>query len=591
MILFMGKLLNYFYILFFLFCSFLMGSAYAADDEVAGGVTQTTREDLQADSTFTIRSGGTLEADLNNIVRGYIDDAGNEIDNATVVVESGGIIKGKSNAIMGRELSGLTVINSGTIEATSSKAIQLQDAQGATITNKSGGIIFARTNAIVQQEASGGEDATGTTINNAGTIYGVDNRAIYFYDGATNATVTNESGGILYNESTEATVQIDTNSTLVNSGTIDNRNSPSNAGIAIVGNDNTVTLKDGSILVGTIDGGSTTGNTLKFQHGMGQGYYYKTSGDFTLQDLDGNQVVKGSAGSVGQGASETLDELLSYKSINLRNFFSKYNKLDNQDAWGETYVSNLKRDAHTSNLALEYDLTNFGVNLINKIDNANFVIAFEGGRQDFVKDHKIDYQNISAGIYLPQKDNPYLNLDLFILGGITLKDGERTILTNTTTSGKLTIDSDYETYEIHTGIKKNNSSSIPDFGFAASYSMTPSYDESKYFSWTDRHIGNLSVFFEDDYNLINNKDSKLFLGWTLDIRKMMGDKKQVYSINGTSATYKQHNDLTNEISLIANMGYEKKFSDKSKILFSLDAKNTNRYTKSLGANISFKSKF
>jgi len=567
-----------------------MGSAYAADDEVAGGVTQTTREDLQADSTFTIRSGGTLEADLNNIVRGYIA-AGNEIDNATVVVESGGIIKGKSNAIMGRELSGLTVINSGTIEATSSKAIQLQDAQGATITNKSGGIIFARTNAIVQQEASGGEDATGTTINNAGTIYGVDNRAIYFYDGATNATVTNESGGILYNESTEATVQIDTNSTLVNSGTIDNRNSPSNAGIAIVGNDNTVTLKDGSILVGTIDGGSTTGNTLKFQHGMGQGYYYKTSGDFTLQDLDGNQVVKGSAGSVGQGASETLDELLSYKSINLRNFFSKYNKLDNQDAWGETYVSNLKRDAHTSNLALEYDLTNFGVNLINKIDNANFVIAFEGGRQDFVKDHKIDYQNISAGIYLLQKDNPYLNLDLFILGGITLKDGERTILTNTTTSGKLTIDSDYETYEIHTGIKKNNSSSIPDFGFAASYSMTPSYDESKYFSWTDRHIGNLSVFFEDDYNLINNKDSKLFLGWTLDIRKMMGDKKQVYSINGTSATYKQHNDLTNEISLIANMGYEKKFSDKSKILFSLDAKNTNRYTKSLGANISFKSKF
>ena len=590
MILFMGKLLNYFYILFFLFCSFLMGSAYAADDEVAGGVTQTTREDLQADSTFTIRSGGTLEADLNYIVRG-IDDAGNEIDNATVVVESGGIIKGKSNAIMGKELSGLTVINSGTIEATSSKAIQLQDAQGATITNKSGGIIFARTNAIVQQEASGGEDATGTTINNAGTIYGVDNRAIYFYDGATNATVTNESGGILYNESTEATVQIDTNSTLVNSGTIDNRNSPSNAGIAIVGNDNTVTLKDGSILVGTIDGGSTTGNTLKFQHGMGQGYYYKTSGDFTLQDLDGNQVVKGSAGSVGQGASETLDELLSYKSINLRNFFSKYNKLDNQDAWGETYVSNLKRDAHTSNLALEYDLTNFGVNLINKTDNANFVIAFEGGRQDFVKDHKIDYQNISAGIYLPQKDNPYFNLDLFILGGVTLKDGERTILTNTTTSGKLTIDSDYETYEIHTGIKKNNSSSIPDFGFAASYSMTPSYDESKYFSWTDRHVGNLSIFFEDDYNLINNKDSKLFLGWTLDIRKMMGDKKQVYSINGTSATYKQHNDLTNEISLIANMGYEKKFSDKSKILFSLDAKNTNRYTKSLGANISFKSKF
>ena len=435
-----------------------------------------------------------------------------------------------------------------------------------------------------------GQAATGVNIANNGTIYSDNGRALTFFKTST-ATVTNNSSGHIYNSNTYAAIKLDGSSTLTNSGKIENKNSPDNNSIVLEGNDNTITLKDKSILVGTINAGSTTGNTLKFQHGMGQGYYYKTSGNFTLQDLDGNQVVKGSAGSVGQGASETLDELLSYKSINLRNFFSKYNKLDNQDAWGETYVSNLKRDAHTSNLALEYDLTNFGVNLINKIDNANFVIAFEGGRQDFVKDHKIDYQNISAGVYLPQKDNPYFNLDLFILGGVTLKDGERTILTNTTTSGKLTIDSDYETYEIHTGIKKNNSSSIPDFGFAASYSMTPNYDESKYFSWTDRHVGNLSVFFEDDYNLINNKDSKLFLGWTLDIRKMMGDKKQVYSINGTSATYKQHNDLTNEISLIANMGYEKKFSDKSKILFSLDAKNTNRYTKSLGANISFKSKF
>ena len=202
---------------------------YAADVEISG--TQATREDLQASSTLTI--SGTLDGDLNNIVRGYIA-AGNEIDSATVVVESGGTIQGKSNAIMGRETDSLTVINSGTIEATSSKAIQLLDAQNATITNKSGGTIFANTNAIVQQSA-GTEDAENTTITNAGTIYSVNDRAIYFYDGATNATLTNESGGIIYNTASDATVQIDTSSTLVNSGTIDNRNSPSNIGIAIVG--------------------------------------------------------------------------------------------------------------------------------------------------------------------------------------------------------------------------------------------------------------------------------------------------------------------------------------------------------------------
>ena len=568
------------FISIFIFLIFLgINKTFAVDN--VPSVSQTAKVTIASNSdTLTINSGITL-GNLSTQQRADI----NEKDDVSVTVNSGGSILSLHNAVQGDDSDDLTVTNTGTIRAAGSKAINLKDTAGSTITNNLGGIIRSGAG-----DSISGEAATGVNIANNGTIYSDSERALNFFSTST-ATVTNNSSGHIYNSNTNEAIKLDGSSTLTNSGKIENKNSASNNSILIVGNNNTITLKDKGILVGTIDGGSTTGNTLKFQHGMGQGYYYKTSGDFTLQDLDGNQVVKGSAGSVGQGASETLDELLSYKSINLRNFFSKYNKLDDQDVWGETYVSNLKRDAHTSNLALEYDLTNFGVNLINKIDNANFVIAFEGGRQDFVKDHKIDYQNISAGIYLPQKDNPYFNLDLFILGGITLKDGERTILTNTTTSGKLTIDSDYETYEIHTGIKKNNSSSIPDFGFAASYSMTPSYDESKYFSWTDRHVGNLSIFFEDDYNLINNKDSKLFLGWTLDMRKMMGDKKQVYSINGTSATYEQHNNLTNEISLIANMGYEKKFSDKSKILFSLDAKNTNRYTKSLGANVSFKSKF
>ena len=573
----MNKLPLFFFLLFLIFSK--INKTFAEDN--APSSSQEGKITIGANSdTITINSGITLGS-LTTQNRADI----NEKNDVSVIVNSGGSILSLHNAVQGDDSDDLTVTNSGTIRAAGSKAINLKDTADSAITNNLGGIIRAGTG-----DSISGEAATGSTITNNGTIYSDDERAINFFSTST-AIVTNNSSGHIYNSNTNETIKLDGGSTLTNSGKIENKNSSSNNSIRLVGNDNTIILKDKSILVGTIDAGSTTGNTLKFQHGVGQTYYYKTSGDFALQDLDGNQVVKGSAGSVGQGASETLDELLSYKSMNLRNFFNRFNKVEDKEAWGETYVSNLKRDAHTSNLALEYDLTNFGVNLINQIENANFVIAFEGGSQNFVKDHKIDYQNISAGIYLPQKDNPYFNLDLFILGGVTLKDGERTILTNTTTSGKLTIDSDYETYEIHTGIKKNNSSSIPDFGFAASYSITPSYDESKYFSWADRHIGNLSVFFEDDYNLINNKDSKLFLGWTLDMRKMMGDKKQVYSINGTSATYKQQNDLTNEISLIANMGYEKKLSDKSKILFSLDAKNTNRYTKSVGANVSFKSKF
>ena len=68
----------------------------------------------------------------------------------------------------------------------------------------------------------------------------------------------------------------------------------------------------------------------------------------------------------------------------------------------------------------------------------------------------------------------------------------------------------------------------------------------------------MSVFFSDKYNFINNDNNYLNLGWLLDFRNSIGDKSQVYSINGTSATYKQDNALTREISLVATLGYEKK---------------------------------
>ena len=568
-----------FLLLIFLFFS-KINKTFAVDN--VPGSSQTAKVTIASNSdTLTINSGITL-GNLTTQNRADI----NEKNDVSVIVNSGGSILSLNNAVQGDDSDDLTVNNSGTIRAAGSKAINLKDTADSIITNNLGGVIRSGAGDTIS-----GEAATGGTITNSGTIYSDDQRAINLFSTSTTTTVTNNSSGHIYNSNTNEAIKLDGSSTLTNSGKIENKNSPTNNSILLVGNDNTIILKDKSILIGTIDAGSTTGNTLKFQHGMGQGYYYKTSGDFVLQDLDGNQVVKGSAGSVGQGSTETLDELLSYKSMSLRNFFNKFNKAENKESWGETYVSNLKRDSHTSNLALGYDLTNYGVNLINQIENANFVIAFEGGSQKFVKDHEIDYQNISAGIYLPQKDNPYLDLDLFILGGITLKDGKRTILTNTTTSGKLEILSNYETYEIHTGIKRNNSSAIPDLGLSASYSITPNYDESDYFSWDDRHIGNVSIFFSDDYYLIKNKDSKMFLGWTLDMRSMIGDNKQVYSINGTSATYKQHNDLTSEISLLANMGYEKNFSEKNSISFSLEAKDTNQYAKSVGANISLSSKF
>ncbi len=580
-----------FFFLLNIFNTAISDSVTVSSDKNQSSDTSVQQNIDTDDVTLTVSGNAQVDDDAKAVAI----DAG--VSGAAVIVESGSTITTTSldNGIIADNTTLLDVTNSGTISANRHKAIDIYRSTNSSITNNAGATISSVGNTI-RTGGTSGDPSTGYTITNSGKIFttstGTKSSVFFGNENSSGGTIINNSGAEIYSGGNVATIRVGGTTSIKNSGSIKNNTSVDDNVIELLGSNNTVTLEKGSILVGKISSASgTSGNTLKLDLGAGQGYFYETDGDLILEDLDGNQVVKGSAGSVGQGGSETLDELLSYKSMNIRKFFSKYNKLDDIDAWGETYVSNLTRDAHTNNLALEYDLLNFGVNLINRMENASFVIAFEGGIQDFTKDHKIDYKNITTGVYLPQKNNSYLNLDLFILGGITLKEAEKTILTNTTSSGKLKINSDYETYEIHTGIKRNNLSLVPDFGITASYSITPNYDETKYFSWKDRHVGNLSIFFSDDYKFFNNKDSKLSLGWILDVRDMIGDEKQVYSINGTSATYKQNNDLTNEISLLANLAYEKIFSKNSTISFSLEAKDTNQYAKSIGANISINKKF
>ena len=294
-----------FYIFFFIIFIIFLKSANSADVTISSGTT-TDQQTLQANSTLTIKSGAALsESSTDRIVKGYNP----EIDNATVVVEENATIEGRANTIFVRETSGFTLINSGSIIGNGSKAINLRSAQNATITNNKGATISGTSNTIVHQaggDDSGAEEATGLTITNSGTIKAEgasSQRAIYIYQSggnlATDATITNSSTGNIYNTQNYATISIDTSSSLTNSGRIENRFSPTSKSIHVVGDNNTITLKDSGIVIGLIDSDGS-GNKLKFQHGVGQSYYYKTEGTFTLEDLDGNQVVKGSAGQLGK---------------------------------------------------------------------------------------------------------------------------------------------------------------------------------------------------------------------------------------------------------------------------------------------------
>ena len=573
-------------ILFFFSCLFLSQIVLADSATLNNGGTTNSQQAIDGNGEFlTVTNNSTLNT-------GATKPANITGDTVSVTVDSGSTITSNKISIFADDTSDLTISNSGTISASGIVAIDVKGTTDASITNNSGGQISSTRNTI-RISKSDSNNTTGMTITNSGTIEATTDGSAIFASGSTaTATVTNNSSGIMTNsDSSNATVRVGASSSVTNSGTI--KNDVGNDAIKLYGNNSTITLKDRGIIVGKLDATARTGSTLKINHGIGQSYFYETEGDFTLKDLDGNQVVKGSAGSVGQGGSETLDELLSYKSLNIRQFLNRYKDLENlpnNNGWGEVYTSFLNREGHASNLALEYDLINVGANLISPLENSDFILAFEAGTQDFKKDHKITYQNISAGLNLP--NNKYLlNLDSFILGGVTLKEGKRTILTNTTSSGKLDIDSNYQTFELHSGVTKNNPKLIPNLGLAGSFSITPSYDESHYFSWRNRKVGNISLFFSDKYNFIDNSESNFNLGWTLDFRSLVGKKSQVYSINGTSATYKQDNALTREISLITNLGYEKKITDNGKFTLGLTAKNTNQSVKSLNGNFGFKINF
>jgi|TARA_Y100000294_G_scaffold108897_1_gene101027 hypothetical protein len=331
---------------------------------------------------------------------------------------------------------------------------------------------------------------------------------------------------------------------------------------------------------------------LKFNHGVGQGYFYETEGNFTLEDLDGNQVVKGSAGSVGQGGNENIDELLGYKSLNIRKSLDKFLKSEgfknNKTEWQGIQATSLERKENTKNLALGYEFYSLGVNIMRPSENENVIASFEYSEQDFQKDHIITRYNLLFGLHYNESEINKFKNNSFILAGAALNEGERKILTNTTSSGTLNISDKYESFEIHTGKKFQNKSLLPNLGTNLSYSYTPAHSESKYYFWDEKHVANFSLDLSDEFSIENKKSkSKFGIGWILDYRTLITDSKTEYSVNGTKATYKQDNELTKEMTLSVNINYEKKFYKSGRILISIDGKSTTQDVNSIGANISF----
>jgi hypothetical protein len=597
-----------------------MGSAYAelitGTTNAANTVSSNTvvQKKFNADGTsLTITDSATLSLGAQQTV--HI----NAKDNGIVTIESGSSITSTaSNAIQGKDQSGLTITNSGTISAGSSKAINLLNAQSSSVTNNSGGIIKSNTNTITFTENSGTGNIV--TINNSGEIYAeavssgtTSNNAIKSENDTDNVTIINNSGGHIHNNNSantvlrSATVYISSVSTgtLTNSGTIENKAGVDNYALGIAESGVTVTLRDKGKVIGKINVAGT-GHTIKLQHGAGQAYFYDIdgAGTYDLEDLDGNPVVKGSAGSIGQGGNEMLDETLSYKSLNMRKSLIRFKKSEaylNQDEWGEFFTTFNKRKENKSTLRLGSKTASVGANIIEPIsENKNFIVSVETGSLNISQDHNINKVGFLTGLHFNEVEIFNINPDLFILGGANYNKSDRNILTNTTTTGELNITDSYENYEFLIGAKTNLESLFPDLSLNNlspdislnfGYSYTPSHEESEYFKWEDKDIYNGSIALSDEHEIIKNEKTNFYFSWIADARSVLDENAQVFYVNGVKGSYSQKNDLKKELSLSAGLNYEYKFSKNDIFLMSLDGLQTSQDTSGLQANLSYISKF
>ena len=568
---------------------------------------ETAQQVYNADDTsLTITNSATLSRS------GQAPVNINEKGNATLTINAGSSITATShNTVQGKDQTGLTVTNSGTISSGGSKAINLLNAQNSTVTNNAGGIIKSNTNTITLTEVSG--TGNNVTINNSGQIFAeavssgeTNNNAIKSEDDTNNMTLINNIGGHIYNNNSSATalqqatvfIAAEDTATLTNSGTIENKAGPENYAIRIAGSGVTVTLKDSGKVIGKINV-ADSGHTIKLQHGAGQGYYYDIDGNgtYTLQDLDGNPVVKGSAGSVGQGGNEMIDEELGYKSLGVRSSLVRYKKSDEysqrEKGWGEITTSFLKRDGDKSTLALDNKKIGIGANIFEPIsDNKTLIFSFETSLQNISKNHDIDKFSFLTGVNFDKiKISDEIYSEIYFLGGASFNKSDRNILTNTTSSGLLDISDEYMSYEVLFGNKVIFNNLLPDLSFNFGYSHTPSHEESKYYRWEEKDVYNGSIALSNEHQILKDNKKKLYLSWIADARTILNDNLQVFYVNGTKGTYTQNNDLKTEFSLSAGINYDYKFSQNSKFSVSLDGLHTTQDTNSVKANLKYSHKF
>ena len=452
--------------------------------------------------------------------------------------------------------------NYGTITASSTAyAFRGYSDNYTTINNYAGALIYAEGSGAISQKAN--VLSNEMTVNNWGKI-SAEWDTVELGD----ASVLNNYGEII----------------------VQNTSYSSRAAIQMWGDNSTVNLYDGTLLVGTIDAAdkSPSGSTLNLD--LCSSYYFRVEGTWTVNNISGcGELVYsgGYAQAVSPLFQSVADEIgvLRTDLINDVYDFAK-DKMENNESFGLPLKSYTKRERGKS-------INNFASNA------SGFAFGFPS-ESDKIKGHLV-FNILNNNIDLLNqniKDETYQvgffleNLNAKVVFGYHDYNGDRTRLNNTVTGGIESNKQEHKSFSSIIGTnfsKKLNNNSYIKYNLDTNFEGFFNHEESGHVKWQSRILGQVMGDVTYGWSTLPKNKFKFNPELTLGYRTIIDGKNQKYTFNGNKKSFDGgvKEDFNAKLALQTNYSFNK----NTNLFFNTSAKKTNSKQETYSLNIGFKSIF